>query len=157
MQLLRREDLDRLAKLITEEAPAARIWRSRLRRFELRNDQYSTQSAVDAVRESKVDDAIQPAKRDSGLARSRVRGSSRVPLPPARITVNTPRMFFSGILGVLPLCRRKPREERGLRRFRRTDRLGPTGSTRSGFVTQGLPIVRARGRDGRIVRPFASD
>ena len=60
-------------------------------RFVLGEHQNFTKVAIEAVGKREIDDAIKPAKGTAGFARSLVRGSRRVPLPPARIRVSTSR------------------------------------------------------------------
>ncbi len=93
--LLRRHDVDELAQLAAEELPPAEVdVPVEAHRLVLREHQHLPQAAVQAVGQREIDDPIHPAERHGRLARSRVSGSSRVPLPPARTTVSTLRIVY---------------------------------------------------------------
>ncbi len=88
--LLRRHNIDVFIQLTAKIVlPSRSIWRSNWSLYILRQDEQLSKSTVEAIREDKIDDAVDSTERDAGLARSRVNGSNRVPLPPARITANT--------------------------------------------------------------------
>ena len=85
-----REDLDELAEFTGHHrAPALADVAVERERLVLGEDVDVAQIGVDAVGEGDVDDAVLSGEGDGGLARSRVRGKSRSPAPPAS---STPRV-----------------------------------------------------------------
>ena len=72
--LLRRQDLDELAELLRDDAPAhADVAVQRLR-LVLRGDEDAPQARVDAVAQGEVDDAVGPAEVDGRLGAVAVSG-----------------------------------------------------------------------------------
>ena len=68
--------------------PAA-MWRDQAAGLVLRQDENAAEIAVDAVGQGEVDDAIQTAERHGRLGAIAGQRLQSVPLPPARIKVNT--------------------------------------------------------------------
>jgi hypothetical protein len=103
--LHRREYLDELAELVGDDgAPALADVAVERKGLVLGEDVNVAQVGVDAVGKGDVDDAVLAGEGTAGLARSRVRGKSRSPAPPAS---KTPSVSLISLITQAPAQRQE--------------------------------------------------